>query len=417
MNPAQSQLLRALVPQVLAIVTRRFGDFCAAEDAVQEALLAAALQWPQQGVPEHPRAWLVQVASRRLTDQLRSELARRQRESELFAAADVLMPAAPPPGYGDACEQDDTLALLYLCCHPALSPASAVALTLRAVAGLSTAQIAAAFLVPEATLAQRISRAKRTIRDSGIAFEAPTAAEREQRLAAVLQVLYLVFNEGYVSSAGSDLQQTDLAAEAIRLTRLLHAGARDHAESAGLLALMLLTHARRGARCGPAGELVPLAGQDRRCWDRHLIAEGIALISRTLPLGRLGPYQLQAAIAAVHDEATSADATDWPQILALYTVLQRLGDNPMVALNLAVATAMVHGAAAGLARLQPLYQDARLARHHRLAAVHAHLLELSGDRQGAAERFRHAAALAPNQAERHYLGAKAAACASSATVD
>lgn len=411
MNTGVDQhLLRSLVPQVLAIVTRRFGDFCAAEDALQEALLAAAQQWPLQGVPKHPRAWLVQVASRRLMDQLRSELARRQRETDSVAFADESLLSAPPPEYVDDSDGDDTLALLYLCCHPALSPASAVALTLRAVAGLSTAQIATAFLVPEVTLAQRISRAKRTIRDSGIAFETPTSAERERRLAPVLQVLYLVFNEGYVSSAGADLQQTDLAAEAIRLARLLHTGVRDHTESAGLLALMLLTHARRAARCSPAGELVPLAEQDRRRWDRSLITEGVALISRTLPQGRVGPYQLQAAIAAVHDEAESAEATDWPQILALYTVLQRLGDNPMVTLNLAVATAMVQGAAAGLARLQPLYGDARMTRHHRLAAVHAHLLELSGDKAGAAAQFRRAAALTPNLAERRYLGAKSAAC-------
>lgn len=406
-NPCE-HLLRELAPQVLAIVIRRYGNFGAAEDAVQEALLAAALQWPGQGVPDHPRAWLIQVASRRMSDHLRAEIARRQRESELFTHAGADTQIAAPAEYVDDGDEDDTLPLLFMCCHPALSPASAIALTLRAVGGLSTAEIACAFLVPEATLAQRISRAKRTIRDSGIPFQTPTAHEREQRLAAVLHVLYLIFNEGYASASGPTLQRNDLAAEAIRLTRLLLNRLPDHAESAGLLALMLLTDARRAARCGAQGELIPLAGQDRRRWNRAAIAEGIALISRTLPRGKVGPYQLQAAIAAVHDEAGRAEDTDWPQIVALYTVLLRIDVNPMIALNHAVAVAMTQGATAGLALLRRLQQDTRIANHYRLIAVHAHLLEMAGERAQAAAQFRAAAARTPSVAERNYLSKKAA---------
>ncbi|MCQ4166327.1 RNA polymerase sigma factor [Tahibacter harae] len=405
--PQIERLLRELAPQVVAIVTRRCGDFAAAEDAVQEALLAAAAQWPEQGLPAHPRAWLVQVALRRCTDQLRSETARRQREYGLHASE----PVAPAIQYSDETEQDDTLALLYLCCHPALTTPSAIALTLRAVGGLSTAEIAHAFLVPEATMAQRISRAKRSIRESGLGFETPTAQEREARLAAVLHVLYLIFNEGYAASGGDALQREDLAAEAIRLTRLLLARLPAHAESAGLLALMLLTDARRRARSGSRGELIPLAGQDRRLWDRNAIAEGVALVSRALTRGAVGPYQLQAAIAALHDEAADAAQTDWPQILALYGLLARMDDNPMVRLNQAIAAAMVHGPQHGLEQLRQLALDPRLASHHRLAAARAHLHALAGEHGAAAALFRDAAARTGNQAERDYLLGKAAEAA------
>lgn len=404
---AAERLLRELAPQVVAIVTRRCGDFAAAEDAVQEALLAAATQWPLQGLPEHPRAWLIQVALRRCTDQLRSETSRRQREHWL-QAGDPEDAVAPALEYRDEAEQDDTLALLYLCCHPALTTPSAIALTLRAVGGLSTAEIAHAFLVPEATMAQRISRAKRSIRDSGLGFEAPTAQERETRLSAVLHVLYLIFNEGYAASGGDALQREDLAAEAIRLARLLLARVPTHAESAGLLALMLLTDARRPARSGSRGELIPLAEQDRRLWDQQAIAEGVALVSRALTRGAVGPYQLQAAIAALHDEAASAAQTDWPQILALYGLLARMDDNPLVRLNQAIAAAMVYGPRHGLEQLHQLAQDPRLAGHHRLAAARAHLHALAGEHSAAAALFRDAAARSGNQAERDYLLGKAA---------
>jgi RNA polymerase sigma factor (sigma-70 family) len=402
------RLLRDLVPQVLAIVTRRCGDFAAAEDAVQDALLAAARQWPRQGVPDHPRAWLIHVALRRIADQLRGELARRERETTLatHAADDAFVVAATE--YTDEGDHDDTLTLLYLCCHPALTPPSAIALTLRAVGGLTTAEIAQAFLVPEATMAQRISRAKRTIRQSGIAFQLPTAHEREQRLASVLHVLYLMFNEGY-ASGGPALQRNALAAEAIRLLRLIRQRLPDHAETAGLLALMCLTDARRAARCGAAGELIPLQAQDRGLWDRAAIAEGVALISRTLARGEVGPYQLQAAIAAVHDEAARAEDTDWPQILALYGLLARMSDNPMVALNRAIATAMVHGPDSALIDLQALDADPRIARHHRLAAVRAHLLEMAGRADEAVAHYRDAAGRTTSTAERDYLIRRAAA--------
>ena len=336
-------LLRELTPQVLGTVVRRFRDFAAAEDAVQEASLAAAIQWPREGLPDNPRAWLTQVAFRRMADHIRSESARRRRESEVALEAGPTRgsrrPSRPAP------QEDDTLVLLFMCCHPALTPASAIALTLRAVGGLTTAEIAHAFLVPEATMAQRISRAKQSIKNSGIPFQLPTPEERAQRLRAVLHVLYLIFNEGYTSSAGPDLRRGDLSHEAMRLTRIVHSLQPDDTEVAGLLALMLLTDARRLARTGAAGELIPLAQQDRALWDKQQIAEGVALLSATLPKGSVGPYQLQAAIAAVHDEAARAEDTDWPQILALYDLLRRMSDNPMVALNHAIAAAMVHGAA------------------------------------------------------------------------
>ena len=390
-------LLRELAPRVLGAVMRRFGDFAAAEDAVQEALLVAAQRWPSEGLPDNPRAWLVQVAARRMTDHVRSETARRRRED-----------AMPVPEYVEGTEQDDTLLLLFMCCHPALTPASAIALTLRAVGGLTTAEIANAFLVPETTMAQRISRAKQTIVDSRIELGLPTERERTQRLSSVLHVLYLIFNEGYTSSIGAELQRTELAAEAIRITRAVQALLPDDAEIAGLLALMLLTDARRGARTGPEGELIPLARQDRSRWDRAEIAEGVALISRTLARGAVGPYQLQAAVAAVHDEAERDDDTDWPQILALYGLLQRMTDNPMVALSHTIATAMVHGPRAGLALMTRLDGDPRLAGHYRLDAVRGHLHEMAGDRVAALRHYLAAAGRTTSLRERDYLHAQAA---------
>ena len=391
-------LLRELAPQVLGAVVRRYGDFSAAEDAVQEALLAAALQWPREGRPDNPRGWLIQVAARRMTDHIRSESARRRRET-----ASARQEAAEP-----AAEEDDTLVLLFMCCHPALTPASAIALTLRAVGGLTTAEIASAFLVPEATMAQRISRAKQAVKASGVPFALPGAGERAARLAAVLHVLYLIFNEGYASSAGPLLQRRDLANEALRLTRAVHRRLPADGEVAGLLALMLLTDARRHARTGPAGELIPLPEQDRGLWDRAAIDEGVALISATLARGSIGSYQLQAAVAAVHDEAARAEDTDWPQILGLYGLLRRIEDNPMVALNHAIAVAMVQGPRAGLAELDVLDAEGALEGHHRKDAVRAHLLEMAGQREAALAHYRRAALRTASLPERNYLLAKAA---------
>jgi RNA polymerase sigma factor (sigma-70 family) len=405
LDPPIEHLLRELTPQVLGIVVRRFRDFAAAEDAVQEASLAAATQWPRDGLPENPRAWLTQVAFRRMTDHIRTELARRRRESEAALEMDQLAPAVDAARESD---QDDTLILLFMCCHPALTPASAIALTLRAVGGLTTAEIAHAFLVPEPTMAQRISRAKQSIKDSSIPFQLPTTEERAQRLRAVLHVLYLIFNEGYTSTVGPHLRRADLSHEAMRLTRIVHQLQPDDTEVAGLLALMLLTDARRLARTGAEAELIPLAQQDRALWDRQQIAEGVALLSATLPKGAVGPYQLQAAIAAVHDEAARAGETDWPQILALYDLLRRMSDNPMVALNRAIAAAMVHGAMKGLELLDALKDDARVAEHHRLDAVRAHLLELAGDLEAAVRHYRAAAAKTANLPERNYLLTQAA---------
>jgi RNA polymerase sigma factor (sigma-70 family) len=398
-------LLRELAPQVLSPVVRRFRDFAAAEDAVQEALIAAAAQWPREGMPANPRAWLIQVASRRMTDHVRSEVARRHREQVAAEEAERL---ALPVDAATESGEDDTLVLLFMCCHPALTPASAIALTLRAVGGLTTPEIANAFLVPEATMAQRISRAKQSIKESGIPFQLPTAEERAQRLRAVLHVLYLIFNEGYASSAGPELCRADLSEEAIRLARIVYDRQPDNTEVSGLLALMLLTDARSAARTGPSGELIPLAQQNRALWDRQQIAEGIALLSTALPKGSVGPYQLQAAIAAVHDEAASAEDTDWPQILALYELLKRMSDNPMIILNHAVAAAMVHGPKKGLELLSVLDSDTRLAERHRLEAVRAHLLEMTGDHEGAITHYRMAASRATSMPERNYLIMQAA---------
>ena len=406
--PAVEHLLRELAPLVLGAVARRHGDFADAEDAVQDALIAAAAQWPADGIPENPRGWLYQVAMRRLTDQARSELTRRRREesvaTDMYSESAFVTPNAGEGG-GDG---DDSLVLLFMCCHPSLSPSSAIALTLRAVGGLATSEIASAFFVPEATMAQRISRAKQTIRTSGIPFAMPSDAERAERTRAVLHVLYLVFNEGYASSEGAKLQRTDLSNEAIRLTRGMLALLPNDGEVAGLLALMLLTDARCGARTGPNGELIPLDEQDRSLWDRQLIAEGIALVSSALSKGAVGPYQLQAAIAAIHDEAESTDHTDWAQILALYALLQRISDNPMVVLSRAIAIAMVRGAGAGLELVATLDDDPRVRGHYRLDAVRGHLYEKAGDRPRAIAHFRAAAERTASIPERDYLLRKAA---------
>jgi len=392
-------LLRELAPQVLGVIARQYRDFEYAEDAVQEALLAAATQWPAEGLPEGPRGWLIAVAARRMTERLRNEEARRRRED----LAAVREPSDGPP---PAPERDDSLALLFLCCHPALTPASAIPLTLRAVGGLNTAEVARAFLVPEATMAQRISRAKQRIKASGVPFVMPTGGEWAERLRSVLHVLYLIFTEGYAATTGARVARVELSAEAIRLTRMVHASLPGDPEVAGLLALMLLNEARRPARTGPAGELVPLADQERARWDRALIAEGVALISAALPRGAIGGYQLQAAIAALHDEAAAAEDTDWPQILALYGLLERMTANPMVRLNRAVAAGMVDGPATGLALLESL--DELLAGHHRLDAVRAHLLEMAGERDAAIVHYRTAAGRTTSVAERDYLTTRAA---------
>ncbi|MQA24696.1 MAG: RNA polymerase sigma factor [Micromonosporaceae bacterium] len=399
-------LLRELAPQVLAVLVRRHWDFGAAEDAAQEALLAAAVQWPGDGVPRNPRGWLIHVASRRLIDQARSEQARRRREDLAAVRTPLDWMLTPPADHESLTDRDDTLALLFLCCHPSLTSPSAIALTLRAVGGLTTAEVAKAFLVPEATMAQRISRAKQRVKASGASFRMPSHEERPQRLHAVLHVLYLIFNEGYTSSVGPNLQRSDLSGEAIRLAREVRRLLPDDAEVAGLLALMLLTDARRPARTTPEGELVPLTEQNRGLWDADAIAEGVALLTEALPKGQVGPYQLQAAIAAVHDEALSAGETDWPQILALYEVLMRIVDNPVVALNHAVAAAMTHGPPAGLKLLDDLDVSGRLGGHHRLDAARAHLLELAGDLQGAMARYRAAASRTASVPEKRYLATR-----------
>jgi RNA polymerase sigma factor (sigma-70 family) len=401
-------LLRRLAPQVLGVLVRRYGQFDTCEDAVQEALLAAAVQWPQEGLPESPQAWLITVAARRMTDQLRSEHARRRREDTAAAQAPADAAFAPAPGDEQPPDRDDTLTLLILCCHPALSPASQLALTLRAVGGLTTAEIASAFLVPEATMAQRISRAKQRLKASDIPFAMPPEPERGERLRVVLHVLYLIFNEGYIASSGPDLQRSELTREAIRLTRAVHALLPDDGEVAGLLALMLLTDARRPARTRADGTLIALAEQDRGRWNRAYVEEGTALITGALSRATLGPYQLQAAIAAVHDEAPSAQDTDWPQILALYELLERVAPNPMVTLNHAVAVAMVNGPRAGLDLLATLDADDRMAAHHRLDAVRAHLLEMAGDHAAARSTYLTAARRTTSLPERRYLAARAA---------
>jgi RNA polymerase sigma factor (sigma-70 family) len=401
---AVADLLRELAPQVLGILVRRHGQFETCEDMVQEALLEAAVHWPEQGTPDNPRAWLLTVASRRLTDQWRSDNARRRRE----VAVAVLEPDDPEPSAADepAADADDTLALLLLCCHPALAEPAQLALTLRAVGGLTTAEVARAFLVPEATMAQRISRAKQRIRAAGARFEMPPPDQLTDRLRVVLRVLYLIFNEGYTASSGPQLQRAELTAEAIRLARTVYRLRPDDGEAAGLLALMLLTDARRATRSTPDGGLVPLAEQDRTRWDRARIAEGVALVSDALAHAAPGPYQLQAAIAAVHVEAERAEDTDWRQILVLYRLLRRFDPSPMVVLNEAVALAMVDGPRSGLDLLDVLAADDRMAGHHRLAAVRAHLLEQAGDRDAAREQYALAARRTTSLPEQRYLQAR-----------
>ncbi|WP_422771040.1 RNA polymerase sigma factor [Plantactinospora sp. WMMC1484] len=403
-----ADLLRRSAPQVLATLVRRHGDFDACEDAVQEALLAAALQWPVEGVPESPRGWLTTVAARRLTDQYRSEVARRRREATTAARLPADEQWVPGPDAERPEDQDDTLRLLFLCCHPSLSPPAQAALTLRAVGGLSTDQIAKAFLTSESTMAQRIRRAKQRIRASGIPFQLPPRQELPDRLRVVLHVLYLIFNEGYTATSGPQLQRGELTGEAIRLTREVHRLRPAAGEVAGLLALMLLTDARRAARTRADGTLIPLGEQDRSRWDQAAIREGISLLTSTLPTGPAGPYQLQAAIAAVHAEAARAEETDWPQILALYDLLQRVSPSPVVALNRIVAVAMVHGPQAALGLLGGLAADDRLAGHHRLEATRAHLLEMAGDHPAAQTCYRLAARRTASLLERRYLEDRAA---------
>jgi len=406
--PAFEDLLRGLAPQVLGALVRRYGHFDACEDAVQEALLAATVQWPDEGVPQNPRGWLATVASRRVTDQLRSDHARQRRENTIAARAPRGETVTPASDADRPADRDDTLTLLFLCCHPALSPASQLALTLRAVGGLTTAQIASAFLVPEATMAQRISRAKQRIKSTGMPFEMPAEAERADRLSVVLHVLYLIFNEGYTATSGPHLHRTDLTGEAIRLARAVHRLLPADGEVAGLLALMLLTDARRPARTRPDGSLVPLEEQDRSRWDQAAIKEGVALVTDALAHAPIGPYQLQAAIAAVHDEAPTSADTDWRQILGLYDLLERLAPNPMVTLNRAVAVAMVRGPDVALDLLATLDADDRMARHYRLAAVRAHLSEMAGDRSAALADYQTAARRTTSLPERRYLESRAA---------
>ncbi|NUK10163.1 sigma-70 family RNA polymerase sigma factor [Streptomyces lunaelactis] len=397
-------LLRSHAPQVLGALVRRYGHFDLAEDSVQEALLAAAQQWPEQGLPDNPRGWLIKVASRRLTEALRSDEARRRREETVAQLTPRDAFTAPAPGESRAPSEDDTLTLLFLCCHPELTAAAQIALTLRAVGGLTTAEIARAHLVPEATMAQRISRAKQKVK--GVPFRQPVTEDRDQRLAAVLQVLYLIFNEGYTATSGRDLHRADLAREAIRLTRAVRRLLPKEGAVTGLLALMLLTDARSAARTGPHGELIPLDEQDRGRWDPQAITEGSALVEEALSQGPAGAYQLQAAIAALHDEAARADDTDWPQILALYDILVRRAPEPMAELGRAVAVAMVHGPEAGLAEVAKL--EDRLAGHHRLDAVRAHLLEQAGDTEGARAAYRLAAQRTLSVPETRYLQMRAA---------
>ena len=397
-NESIEDALRRLAPRVLATLARRYGHFDACEDAVQESLLAAALQWPSAGVPADPRGWLLTVATRRLVDEWRSEGARRRREERI----------QDPDNGSEVSDTDDTLTLLFLCCHPALSAPSQLALTLRAVGGLTTAEIASAFLMPEATVGQRISRAKSTLRAANARFESPSEADRPARLGVVLHVLYLIFNEGYTSSGGAALYRTDLTSEAIRLTRLLLQLLPDDCEVAGLLALMLLTDARRPARTLADGSLVPLSEQERSKWNRAQIEEGTAILGRTLGRGPVGPYQLQASIAAIHDEALSDAETDWEQILTLYSVLEQLSPGPVVTLNTAVAVARVHGPLAGLSMLGKLEADERMDHSHRVQAVRAHLLEMAGEMLAAREAYLQAARRTASEPEQRYLAERAA---------
>ncbi|MFL5910955.1 MAG: RNA polymerase sigma factor [Gaiellaceae bacterium] len=396
---AIEDLLRDATPQVLAAVVRRFGSFADSEDAVQEALVAAATQWPAHGMPESPVGWLIHVASLRMIDRLRSDEARRRREDDA-AAGELVAPEERRAAH------DDTLVLMFMCCHPSLTPASAIALTLRAVGGLTTAEIARAFLVPEATMAQRISRAKQSVKSSDVPFALPAGGEWAGRLRSVLHVLYLIFNEGYLTTGGAELARSELSGEAIRLARIVRAALPDDPEVAGLLALMLLTEARRPARADQRGELIPLAEQDRALWSGELIAEGTALVEEAIARGAVGEYQVQAAIAAAHDCAARYEDTDWRAILGWYELLERMTGNPMVSLNRAIAAAMVDGPEAGLERLHEL--DDALAGHHRLHAVRGHLLEMAGELDAAAAEYRVAAERTTSVPEQNYLTTQAA---------
>jgi RNA polymerase sigma factor (sigma-70 family) len=391
--------LRELAPQVLAALVRRYGDFGGAEDAVQEALVVAATSWREQGEPDDPKAWLIRVASRRLANQFRADAARRRRE-ELASSWSIHRPPDP------ASDTDDTLVLMVLCCHSSLAPGAAIPLTLRAVGGLTTREIAAAFLVPEATIAQRISRAKAKLREFDEPFRLPDGEDGARRTRSVLHVLYLLFNEGYATSAGAELGRADLAVEAIRLTRMLLDSLPGESQVGALLGLMLLIEARRSARTTPDGALVPLAEQDRSYWNRDLINEGLTHATAALRHAPVGEYGLQAAINALHAEAPSHQATRWADIATLYERLERLTGNPVVRLNRAVAVAMVEGPAAGLALLADL--EGPLGDHHRLAAVRAHLHERAGDREAAVENYRTAASHTGNLREREYLIMQAA---------
>lgn len=397
-------LLRRLAPQVLGAVVRRYGNFDMSEDATQEALLAAAIQWPRDGLPNQPKAWLITAASRRLIDLLRQDQARRRREDHV---ASWRVDEVQIDRISHTLDHDDTLILMFMCCHPSLAVASQVALTLRAVGGLTTAEIARAFLVSEETATRRISRAKRLIKESGIPFAMPTREQHRQRLNSVLRVLYLIFNEGYVSTAGWALQRRELAVESLRLTKLIHDQLPDDSEVAGLLALILLTHARHLARTGSDGTLIPMADQDRTKWDRTAIAEGIDLITAALPRGSTGPYQIQAAIAALHDEATKYEDTDWPQIVALYRLLLQIDNNPVITLNFAVAVAMAEGPEAGLEVLIELESDKRVNEGHRIHAVRAHLLEMTGNQRSARDSYEVAAQRALNLQHQRYLNLQA----------
>lgn len=394
-------LLRDLAPRVLGRLARRYQHFPGCEDAVQEALLAAAQQWPSAGIPDSPVAWLLHVASRRLTDEIRADTARRHRET-------LVVSLIPPDEQialavdSTTTERDDSLDLFFMCCHPALSQTSQVALTLRAVAGLTTAEIARAFHVPEATMAQRISRAKQSIQASGVGFAPVVPAQRRERLPPVLHVLYLVFSEGYAATSGESVTRVDLSTEAIRVTRLLE-DCSDDPEVTGLLALMLLTDARRHARTGPNGELIPLDAQDRTLWNRAMILDGVTLLDGAMTLRTPGPYQIQAAIAALHDEATSTETTDWVQILGLYAALLRVADSPMARLSHAIALAMVEGPSSGLAALDALAHDPRFEHSHRLDAVRGHLCERAGEVTTAVACYRRAAERTASLPERNYL--------------
>jgi RNA polymerase sigma factor (sigma-70 family) len=405
-DSATENLLRDLTPQVLGALVRRYGQFEECEDAVQEAVVAATLAWPTSGTPDNPRGWLITVASRRLIDQIRSDHARKARE--MTVALEELNPNTEP----EIAAADDTLILLHLCCHPALTPASQTALTLRAVGGLTTAEIAHAFLVPEGTMAARISRAKQSIKAAGSQFAMPAPEELDDRLAAVLHTLYLIFNEGYTTSSGEALHRTELTHEAIRLTRMVHRELPNDGEVAGLLALMLLTDSRRTARTTSSGDLIPLAEQDRALWDAKLIDEANSLLVAAMARSPLGPYQLQAAIAATHADAQRAEDTNWQQVHMLYKILERIAPNPMVTLNRAVALAQTSGPDAALELLTDLDADPRMKNHHRLHAVRAHLLEMSGDVPAARTQYKLAARGTASMTERRYLESRASQLAS-----